>query len=630
MCGIAGLVDFAVPASDAVLGRMLRPILHRGPDDEGRFVQGPVAMGMRRLSIIDLSTGNQPMHNEDGTVTVVFNGEIFNYVELRDRLLQRGHRFATHSDTEVLVHLYEEHGTDMLRHLNGMFGFSIWDHKRQRLFVARDRLGVKPIYYVPLAHGVAYASELKSLLAADLKPRTLAASALFDYLCYQYLPGEQTPFEGFKKLLPGHFLLCDAQGVKIERWWDLRDHVTPTTLSRDEAREQLRELFLDSVRLRMRSDVPVGAYLSGGLDSSLVTGAAVRQTDLKFSTFNVSFAHGAFDESGYARQMASLAGTDHHELRVTPDDALDRLPHLVWLLDEPLGDSAILPTFLVSELAARHVKVALSGLGADELFGGYHRYHRVLGKFERLAALPSWSLQLLRPVLGRARLDWREKLDQMLEPPPPWLLHLAKTHRFDESSVRRLLGGANGAEAGAFARQAYERYPGDDFVNHRMFVDAHTYLPDQILTVTDRMSMGASLEARTPFLDYRLFEFASSIPGAWKVNGSEWKLILKEALGDLVPQSILTRPKWGFSAPVANWFGTEQMGAFRKLCSNSRLAEAGVIDGGVLRGLLADPALATHHAEWLWSFGVLELWYRIYGDGGGAEAPGFGLRDLAA
>jgi asparagine synthase (glutamine-hydrolysing) len=224
MCGIAGLVDFSASASDAVLGRMLRPILHRGPDDEGRFVQGPVAMGMRRLSIIDLSTGNQPMHNEDGTVTVVFNGEIFNYVELRERLLQQGHRFATHSDTEVLVHLYEEHGTDMLQHLNGMFGFSIWDRRRQRLFVARDRLGVKPIYYVQLGRGVGYASELKSLLAADLKPRTLATDAIFDYLCYQYLPGEQTPFEGFKKLLPGHFLLCDAQ-VK----WVTSSEGNPTT-----------------------------------------------------------------------------------------------------------------------------------------------------------------------------------------------------------------------------------------------------------------------------------------------------------------------------------------------------------------------------------------------------------------
>lgn len=608
---------------------MLPALLHRGPDDEGRLVDGPLAMGMRRLSIIDVAGGRQPIENEDGRVAVVLNGEIYNYVELREELLARGHRFATRSDTEVLVHLYEEHGLEFLERLNGMFAFALWDKRARRLVVARDRLGIKPLYLRRLPRGVAFASELKALLTCDLGSRTIEPQAILDYLTYQYIPGSGTPYREYEKLLPGHLLVCDESGLETRPWWSLREHCARADVSRVEAVERIRELFHDAVRLRMRSDVPVGAYLSGGLDSSLVTRAAAQLTDAPFPTFNVAFERTEFDESGYARELAELARTDHHQLEVTSRDAIARLPQLVWHLDEPIGDSAFLPSFLVSQLAARHVKVALSGLGADELFGGYHRYHERIGRFEQLSRLPRWCAKLLRPLVASRGEAWARRLDLMTDA-EAWEVHLQKTHAFEADVNRGLITGSAGLTLAERARSLHGDYPHDDFVNRAMFVDAHTYLPDQILALTDRMSMAVSLEARTPFLDHRLIEFASSLPGDWKVRGSDWKLILKEALGELVPPSILTRPKWGFAAPVAAWIESRGLADMKKLLSGSALAEAGVLDGDALRAAVSGFDRPGHRAEWLWSLGILEVWYRIFEGGSPAAAPSLDLHQLAS
>jgi asparagine synthase (glutamine-hydrolysing) len=627
MCGIAGIIQWDGAPVDA-LSPMLQVIEHRGPDDEGRFCEGPLAMGMRRLSIIDLSGGHQPICNEDGSIVAIFNGEIYNYIELREGLIQRGHTFATHSDTEVLVHLYEEEGPDFLTQLNGMFGFAIWDKNKKRLFVARDRLGIKPIYYAHTSRGLLFGSEMKSLMASGLLSTSLDTTALFDYLMLYYIAGEKSPFKEIKKLLPGHFLLMDESNCTIKKWWDLADYVEPTTLSKEDATQKLRETFYDAIKIRMRSDVPVGAYLSGGLDSSLVTVAATQQTDIPFSTFNIKFKRSEFDETSFAKAVATQANTEHHELEVSPDDALNMLPRLVWHLDEPNGDSAILPTYVVSEFAARHVKVALSGIGADEFFGGYPRYHRRLGKFERLGMMPKPMLQLMRPLFSSLKYEWGEKMDRMITPPPPWRDYLQKTHRFDEDLIRKLL--KNSDYQGATGIQdVFEGYGPDEYVNRRMFADAHGYLPDQLLHLTDRMSMAPSLEARAPFLDYRIMELATSLPGSWKVSGEDWKIILKDALGDLVPPSIIKRPKWGFASPVGNWMSGKYPDIFKKLCTGGHLVRDGIIEKQALSTFLADPKTLGFHSHWLWAVCILELWYRIYGSGNILTPPSGTLEEVA-
>jgi asparagine synthase (glutamine-hydrolysing) len=626
MCGIAGILNWDAPPSEN-LAPMLRCMLHRGPDDEGRYDDQFISMGMRRLSIIDLSSGHQPIANEDGTIVVVFNGEIYNYLELRVDLEKRGHRFKTNTDTEVLVHLYEEEGTGFLHRLNGMFGFSIWDRRNQKLFIARDRLGIKPVYYAETANGIIYATELKSILASGLVDRELDPSALFDYLAYYYIPGEKTPFRKIRKLLPGHYLIASAEGIAVRRWWDLKDFTGSLDLSREEVRNRIRELFTDSIRLRMRSDVPVGSYLSGGLDSSLVTAAAARQTDIPFSTFAVGFSDTEFNELPYARAAANHIGTDHHEISVSPDDAMRQLPKLIWHMDEPNGDSAILPTYLVSKLAVTKVKVALSGIGGDELFGGYPRYQTIPTKLERLACLPNPVLRAMRPLLAAIKYDWGYRLDQLIDPAAPWLQFLEKTHRFDSKTIHDLC--TTGGEIGAYTRAIFNRYDGSDFVNHRMFVDVHTYLPDQILALTDRMSMAVSLEARAPFLDYRLVEFATGLPGDWKTRGRDFKIILKEALGDQLPRAILERPKWGFAAPVRNWMHGKHFEAFVSLLRHSRLAEVGLLERRPLDELINDGRGLASNSDWIWAIAVLELWYRIYCESDSLECPVMTLDEFA-
>ncbi len=416
MCGIAGMLDFNRPPSLAELKPMVDIQRHRGPDDVGFHVDGPIAMGMARLSIIDLPGGKQPITNEDGSVIVVLNGEIYNYIELRNWLLERGHRFTTQSDTEVLVHLYEEHGTAMLPKLNGMFAFAIWDQTKRSLFIARDRMGVKPLYYAHIGSRWLFSSELKALLTQQNFSPDLDLDAIADFLRLSYIPREATPYLSSRRLLPGHYLLIDGNRIERHAWWDLGEGALNVREKRLSVEQQIEQAFDESIKLRMRSDVPVASFLSGGLDSSLVTATAQRFSGTPISSFTVGFEHSEFDETPYARSVAEHVHTDHRELSVKVQDAVEHLPKLLWHMDEPLGDSSIIPNYLISRFAAKEVKVCLSGLGGDELFGGYSRYMDPgPGRIRRVFRRAPSAARALAPIvvrritiLGRRNFTWPE------------------------------------------------------------------------------------------------------------------------------------------------------------------------------------------------------------------------------
>jgi asparagine synthase (glutamine-hydrolysing) len=634
MCGIAGIYHRDAPVDEKLLRRMTRALTHRGPDDEGYHCRSSIGLGVRRLSIIDLAGGHQPISNEDGRFTIVFNGEVYNYLELRDELMACGHRFATRTDTEVIVHLYEDLGAECLTRLNGMFAFAIWDEAKQELFVARDRLGVKPLYYWAEGGTLLFASELKALLLCPSISRKLDRQAVADYLTFMYIPAPKTPFQEIRKLLPGHYLWRGRSGFILRRYWSLADYATPQEVSKADAVARVRELLDDAVRIRLRSDVAVGAFLSGGVDSSSVVALASRHLDSPLATFSVGFTSGDRDELPYARQVATVHRTDHHEIRADPEHVIRLLPRLIWHMDEPSGDSAFVPTFLVSEMAAARVSVILSGLGGDELFAGYSRYRLPFAR---------WSLRMraynLVPELVRrgivlplaARLS--EKFHSRLVSAtfrPAHEQYLDSVTIFSSADKVRLLGG-NGWHHPDEAMKHYLAYPGEDPVNRLLYVDALTYLPDDILSLTDRMSMAASLEARTPFLDYRLVQFCAGLPGPFKLTSLAWKIVLKEAMVPLLPPPILDREKWGFGAPVASWLSGRLFPYLRALLPAGLLVSNGIVNPQAVEQLLrsfeAEPALGQQ----LWTLLVLELWARIFLEGAPPEtAPAVSLDDLVA
>lgn len=628
MCGITGIYCKRGRHDEALLRAMTERLTHRGPIEDGYHFTPEVAMGMRRLSIIDIAGGHQPVFNEDRSIAVMLNGEIYNYVELAEELEGRGHRFYTRSDTEVVAHLYEELGPECLQRFNGMFAIALWDARRRQLFLARDRLGVKPLYYADGADYFAYASELKSLLLCEFMAQDLDLDALTEYLALMYIRAPRTPFKNIAKLPPGHWMLIDAEGTHVARWWDLSQHCEPDRRTLPDAVEQVRALLDDAVRIRLRSDVPVGAFLSGGLDSSAVTAFAARRLP-RINTYAVGFGGDGFDELGYAETVARAFDTAHHPTTVTVDDAIEHLPGLVWHLDEPHADSAVVPTYLVSQVAARDLRVILSGLGGDELFGGYDRYFDG-GRSEHLyrgvpRALRRALLAPLAAWLGPAMRDHVQMNDL-----PEVERYLRRETVFTESIRSTLLSTRNGAAvtlAGEF-----NAYPRSDAVNRMMFVDALTYLPDDVLHITDRMSMAVSLEVRTPFLDYRLVEFAASLPGRWKVDQLRrlWKIGLKEAMRPLLPAAIITRPKCGFGAPVVAWMENGLARRVRALFRNPVTASTGLIDLPRVQAYLDHPPGGESRfmrAQRLWTLLMLELWARVFVEGRGAR-PDFTLAAL--
>ena len=632
MCGIAGFVEASRPTSPfradesrALVHRMCDVIRHRGPDDEGVWVADGVALGMRRLSIIDLSTGHQPIHNEDQTVWIVFNGEIYNFRELRLELEGAGHRFYTSTDTEVIVHAYEQWGKAAIARLRGMFGLAIWDTRSRTLMVARDRIGIKPMYYATTNGRLYFGSELKSLLEAPDLTRDLDAAALDHYLSFLYTPRDGSIFKSVRKLPPGHLITwCDGR-LTIERYWQMAATETFTG-SEEEAVHQLRAVLSDAVRSHMISDVPLGAFLSGGVDSSLVVGLMSELSSARVKTFSIGFDEPAFDELEHARRVADHFGTEHHEFVVKPD-GVGILDKLISHFDEPFADSSAIPTWYVSEMARRHVTVVLSGDGGDELFGGYDRYL----PHPRVAAFDRYSPRALRRVaaLAAERLPHGARGKNFLR-------HVGRDEqgryldaiRFfgaDEKSALltpELQRAIDGPDAETRLARHFERLASLPWASQMMRFDAETYLPEDILTKVDRMSMAHSIESRVPLLDNEVIAFAATLPAGMKIKNGRRKHVLKEVAATLLPRAVLDRKKQGFGVPLGTWFRGHLRELFVDTLLSPTTMQRGYFQPAFVNRIVSEHLAGTHdHTLRLWQLLVFERWNREYVDRRGSAVP---------
>jgi asparagine synthase (glutamine-hydrolysing) len=627
MCGIAGFIDMWATGGQRdsaeraqLLDRMCRVITHRGPDDQGTLVKEGVALGMRRLSIIDLAGGHQPMSGEDDSVTLVFNGEIYNFLELEASLVARGHRFQTRSDTEAIVHAYEEYGAGCLDLLRGMFAFAIWDKRERRLFLARDRAGKKPLYYSVTAKGaLVFGSELKSLLEYPDVEREINPEALDAYFTLGYVPDPLTIFRNVHKLPPGHYLTFADGQIVIKEYWDF--NFEPAQSRREEDYlEELRALLDESVRLRLISDVPLGAFLSGGIDSSTIVALMARHMGMPVKTFSIGFHEDSYSELKYARIAAKKFGTDHHEFLVTPD-ICSIVDELVWHFDEPFADSSAIPTYMVAKLAREHVTVILSGDGGDELFAGYTRYvierkrsgFAHLPGFLRKGMLQPLSRRLPHGMLGRNFIHniALDKVERYLDSLSVFT-DLNKESLYT-NAFRRSLNGSGGVIA-SFRDYAAKVKTGED-IDKLLYIDSKTYLPGDILTKVDRMSMAVSLEARAPLLDHKLIEFVARTPASLKLAGYETKYLLKRAIKDLVPDEILNRPKQGFGVPMQDWINKQLRERIRDTLTQSGLKQRGFVEPSYVQVLLAEHERGRRdHSMALWSLFMLELWHQQFVD----------------
>ncbi len=600
MCGIVGFYYPGLGSRDAMarLREMCRTIIHRGPDDEGIFVEGAVGLGMRRLSIIDIAGGHQPIQNEDGTIRVVFNGEIYNYKTLRRELEGNNHRFRTHTDTEVIVHAYEEDGVDCVKRFNGIFAFALWDASSNRLFIARDRIGVKPLYYAQTAAGLFFASEIKALLTSPEVSRVLDLEATAQFFRLGFVPPPRTLFRDVRKLPPGSRLIVEGEQVQLEPYWDLDFSEPDRSLSFDNACQELRGLLKEVVADQMVSDVPLGAFLSGGVDSSAVVAFMRQAATNGVRTYSIGFdqQHSYHNETPYAEAVARELGTQHKTLIVRPQVA-DLMPQLLEKLDEPLTDTSFLVTYLVSQLAHEHVKVALSGVGGDELFGGYRRYFA-----PTLHRMASWIPQPWRRTIGRSvseRLyaDRGTFWGNMGRYTKAWgrTIHLPIGEQYlglvsvlSAEHVMMLLkpDGFVGDPA-QMVVQLYDQPDTVDPLNRLLYVDAKTALPESLLLLTDKMGMATSLEVRVPFLDNRIVDFVCRIPSHYRMQGFTLKRLLKAALKGVVPDLVLTRPKRGFGTPMGTWLRTDLRPMVSGLLAEERLGRDGLFNVDFVKGLLA-------------------------------------------
>jgi asparagine synthase (glutamine-hydrolysing) len=622
MCGIAGIVgaDRAYSADRAVISRMCRTIEHRGPDDEGIHAAGRVGLGMRRLSIIDLPTGRQPIHNEDRSVWIVFNGEIYNFPELRARLEARGHRFYTNSDTEVIVHLYEDHGSDCVHHLRGMFAFALWDEGRQRLLLARDRFGKKPLHYALHQRRLLFGSEIKALLAAEPALADLDPEGLLNFFYFGYIPDPLTAFRRIQKLPPGHLLEFANGRIRVRRYWNLPDYGVHEPKSEEECLEELEHRLSEAVRIRLVSDVPLGALLSGGVDSSTVVALMARAGSKRVKTFSIGFSNQDFDEAHHARAVARQFDTEHHELIIEPDIE-ETVDHITRLMEEPFGDSSAVPTYHVCRMAREHVTVALAGDGGDELFAGYDRYWSQLRR-RQIPSLPpamgSWYRHRVHPhvptgwpgrrFLFNVSLEARDRyLDEISLLPvsvrepslftPDFVAH-AKTQPSPYDRLRGYL----------------EERSASDPLSEMLYLDAKTYLPGDILTKVDRMSMATSLEVRAPLLDHCFAEWAAQLSPRWKTRFGESKYILKKLAEKLgVPRSVLYRRKQGFSMPLVHWFRKKPQPALLDILLEPKTLQRGYFNEPALRRRLAEHQRGLRDRSWeIWHLLIFELWHRNF------------------
>jgi asparagine synthase (glutamine-hydrolysing) len=627
MCGICGIAGYD-PVAREDLVRMTRVLRHRGPDDEGFFLESyadglGVGLGFRRLSIIDLETGNQPITNETATVQLVFNGEIYNFRELRQELEARGHRFATNADTEVIVHLYEEVGVHCVERLNGMFAFALWDSERHELVLARDRFGKKPLYYAELGRSLVFGSELKSLLEHPKCQRRLDFESLTRYLALEYVPTPGSIIEGVRKLPGGHVLRWSGGRPSVEPYWDLSfgDEVSP--LTDDEYAEMLREHLRAAVRRRLMSDVPLGAFLSGGIDSSSVVALMVEAMPSKaVKTFTIGFGESSFDESDHARRVAQHFGTDHHEDVFTPEVMLGLLPTMADFVDEPFADASILPTYLLSRFTREHVTVALGGDGSDELLAGYPTF--TADRLAKLYPLPRVLHEgMVVPLVDRLPVstsnfsfDFKLKRFVRAAALPPDTRHATWLGSFDESELVALLTGDPG-DALDDQRRIYSAAPSANGLERLIYLYAKTYLQDDILVKVDRASMACSLEVRAPFLDVDLVEFLGSVPPRLKLRRLETKHVLKRAMSDLLPPGIATRKKKGFGIPIAQWFKDELRDELQEELGVARLKAQGIFEPAEVQRLLKEHLSGRRdHRKSLWTLFVFQLWHRRWMEGG--------------
>jgi asparagine synthase (glutamine-hydrolysing) len=608
MCGICGALSLDRPRfDDTVVRDMANSLQHRGPDGDGFYTDAPVALGHRRLSIIDLATGDQPIFNEDASIAIVFNGEIYNYRELREALVRRGHRFRTAGDTEVIVHLYEEQGVDCVRELNGMFAFAIWDSTKQRLFLARDPLGEKPLYYATVGPTFFFASELKALVRAGIS-RRIDAAALDDYLAYGYVPAPRTIYSGVYKLPAAHIMVVERGDISSSRYWSPWPE-TRLDLSEDEAASDLLRLLTNAVRLRLRSDVPVGAFLSGGVDSSLIVALAANENPA-LQTFSVRINELGFDESPYARLVAQRFGTGHHEIDVDIPH-LDELPLIVRQFDEPFADASAVPTYYVTKSASQHLKVCLSGDGGDELFAGYSQYRR--GRVEGwLDGVPS-----LRPVFRSIagvlprRLPGVGFLTRMAVTGAE--RHQAMVGLFSASERRALLSPRYRTavdERAWLLAEAHGRLDLDE-IERRMLADQLTYLPEDILVKVDRDSMKNSLEVRVPFLDPQLVRFVNALPLTLKIDETTQKRLLRRLLREVGLPELVERPKQGFGIPLKTWLWGRLSGDVEGLLLGRGSRSVELLETAEVRRLLAESRRRGRDlTERVWALVWLEHWLR--------------------
>jgi asparagine synthase (glutamine-hydrolysing) len=628
MCGITGIMQFrGARVEPETLRQMCAAMFHRGPDDEGIYTAGSVGLGVRRLSIVDLATGHQPLSNEDGTVWIVFNGEIYNHAALRKDLEAKGHQYRTHSDTETIVHLYEEYGQDCVHHLRGMFAFAIWDVRRQRLFIARDRLGIKPLYYQLTSQQMVFGSEIKVILACPGTSPQLDRAVLPEYLAFGYLSSGQTFYNGIRKLMPGHWMEVDPSGqVRIQRYWDL-----PLTQSEQPHPESYyiqtyREMLEQAVSSHLMSDVPLGVFLSGGVDSSAVAALMTKIRRAPVETFSVGYAEDAYSELSYARAVAKHLNSFHREVLVSRQDFFESLPHLIWHEDEPIVWPSSVPLYFVAQLAHERVKVVLTGEGADETLAGYTRYAFTLknSAWDRIyrRMIPSTARDAIRGSIANStwiNATLRRKLSHtfLARNGGSWASFYFDNFfsAFSESDQAGLLTSNVIEECASGAAYQnvleYWEHSSGEMLQRLLYTDTKTYLVE-LLMKQDNMSMAASIESRVPFLDHPLVEFAVNIPQNLQLGGFTGKRIFKKAVEDLLPHSILHRPKLGFPTPWSRWLAGPQLDVIRKLLLEPRSMERQMFQRSAVERLFEEHRSGHRdHSDRIWRLLNLELWHRV-------------------
>ena len=629
MCGISGELYFdGRPADKSQAASMIAAIRHRGPDDTGIFAEDSVSLGVARLSVIDIETGHQPIHNEDQTVHVVMNGEIYNYQELRDELVRQGHHFYTGSDTEVIVHLYEEHGERLAGVLRGMFAIALWDRRRRRLLLVRDRLGVKPLYYYLGPDRLVFGSELKALLAAAI-PRDIDPQAVDDYLTHGYVPGPTSIFQNVSKLPAAQWLSCEQDGrIQQKRYWDVLDHQWDDEhqAARDPGSRGAAfwELLKESVRYRLVSDVPLGVLLSGGIDSTAIVAALREVTSQSIKTFTVGFQESSYDESAIARMTANHFGTQHHEFVAQPD-CPEIVSEYLKYLDEPYGESSAIPIYYVAKMASQEITVAVGGDGGDELMGGYNHYFasRLMARYRQWPGLFSrrlvpWAVKALPVSHSRASFENRAKRFVSAVDDSPERAQLRWLEVISDESKERLYGPAladypNRQPASRFTAALFERGRSLTPLTRLMYLDQQLYLCDGILTKVDRMTMAHSLESRGPFLDHKLVEFSLRLPDSCKIRGWNRKYLLKKLLKGKVPRAVLSQKKMGFVIPLAQWLNGPLKELLCDSLSEDSLRRSGFFDPKAVQQLVQEHlAKRRDHSKALWGILVFTLWLDRY------------------